>query len=71
MGGKIEVESKVRVYEVDGGALPRGGEDIKLRVRSHAILGDQVVLVTPDGESYTVIAGDLICAIKNAQNSGF
>lgn len=63
----IKVRNEVKVYE-------HNGEDVALLenrfvdVVSHWNNNRQVVLVI-NGERYTVLADDLICAIRNATNS--
>ena len=64
---RFEVQSRIRIYE-------RNGEDIKgelptLKVSSHSIYGDRVVITDPAGVAITVIASDLLAAIKNATNA--
>jgi hypothetical protein len=64
---RIEVVNHVHIYEENGedikGALP------SLTVESHPIYGERVVLKWLDRQPVTVIASDLLAAIKNATNA--
>lgn len=63
----MTVESTIRIYEVNGADLPTWS-DLKFRVRSHRVYRDWVVLVTPDGQAFTVTARELEAAVANAHN---
>ncbi len=64
----IKVSNTISVYEVDGKeSTGIGGPTID--VRSHWNRQSLVVLVLGD-QSYTVVADDLVAAIRNATNSG-
>lgn len=60
----MEVRTKITIYEIDG--EEKSGE-LVLEVKSHWNMTDRVVLKIREIE-YTVIAEDLIMAIKNGQN---
>lgn len=66
----IEVQNIIPVYEIDGQEVKFA--DPKLRptigVASHWNRMDLVVIKIGD-KNYTVVAGDLITAIKNATNT--
>lgn len=60
----MEVKTKIKIYEINGDEI--SGKFI-LEVISHWNMTDRIVLKIA-GDGYTVIAEDLIMAIKNAQN---
>lgn len=63
---KIDVTSKVKVYEIDG-LETKPLENINIEVHNHWNITDFVVL-TVDGKQYTVLADQLHRAIQNATN---
>ena len=75
----IEVVNKLKVYEVAGRdvsndpdrELCRPTTTPILRVLSHWIHQDRVVLQPPTGDPITVVAADLIAAIRNATHNSF
>lgn len=58
----MEVRTKIKIYEIDEISV-----NSTLEVISHWNMTDRIVLKI-SGNEYTVIAEDLIIAIKNAQN---
>lgn len=64
----MEVESKVRVYEVEGQKVQPVTSPMIL-VKSHWNSHALVVIKCEDGKSYTVKARELSEAINNAVNS--
>lgn len=75
MAGRIEVVNKIRVYELNGREIGLSGRTVEeieksqMIVKSHRIR-DEFVILSIDGEDYTVVASDLKAASDNAQNSG-
>lgn len=65
----IKVTQRIRIYEVNGQELGIG-ERQQLGIDSHDIRNTRVVIITPSGAEYGVLAQDLIMAAKNAQNTG-
>lgn len=63
----IDVEVKVRIYEIDGAETPAFGCPVVV-VKSHSIYDSKVILKVGD-KNYTVIAKDLRAAIDNAVNT--
>lgn len=63
----IEVESKVRCYEIDGKDTPMI-DTPRIIVRGHWNI-DTFVVLEIDGKRYTVSAKDLHAAINNATNT--
>lgn len=64
----IEVQSTLPIYEIDGRELAGPRLQDAVVVRSHWNRTDLVVIRIGD-KHYTVVAGDLIAAIKNATNN--
>ena len=66
----IESQNKVKIYEENGrDAVPDGaGDQPSICVKSHWNQETMVVLMVA-GVNYTVAAGDLMAAIKNATNT--
>jgi hypothetical protein len=61
----LKTTTGITVYEVDGkDALPSLPD---LKISSHWNWGESVVIETPDGKKYTVIAEELKRAIENAK----
>jgi hypothetical protein len=63
----IEVINKVQIYEKGGEDVPPG-KDAYLTIKSHWNLSERVILRFGKTE-LTVLAKDLIAAVKNAQNT--
>ena len=59
----MKVITKIKVYEINGS----DDVDKELEIDSHWNMKDRVTLII-NGIGYTVLAEDLIKAIKNAQN---
>lgn len=66
---RIEVVSKIGVYEVNGVEPGHNTPRPQLTVAAHRIYNDRVILCV-DSQSFTVIASDLRKAIENATNAG-
>jgi hypothetical protein len=66
---RMEVVSRVRVYEVNGEEPKTGTPAYLLTVEAHHIYSDRLVLQDPNGLRITVIASDLRKAIENATNA--
>ncbi len=66
---RIEVVNRIRIYEQNGKEVALGQPLPILAVASHAINSDRVVLTDPNGLAITVVASDLIAAIRNATNA--
>lgn len=63
----MEVFNKLKCYEVNGEEQTGSCYPV-LEINSHWPYSDRIILVTPKGEKLTVLASDLIKAIRNAQN---
>lgn len=61
----MKVTTEIRVYEIN--EVDTGTEEVSILIESHWNLTDRVILRIGN-TNYTVIAEDLIMAIKNAQN---
>lgn len=59
---RVKTSCRVRIYEVSDEAVP--GVMPELCVETHWNHDDRVVLVTPQGERFTIIASDLHLAIN-------
>ena len=66
---RIEVVSRVKVYEQNDRDVAPGDPAPILTVESHRIYSERVVLTDPNGLRITVIASDLLAAIRNATNA--
>lgn len=63
----MTIVTKIDCYELDGRETK--AERPQIIVSSHWNMNDRIILRASDGgNSYTVIADDLIRAIQNAQN---
>lgn len=65
----IKVENAIIVYEVDGVKPDVKSDYPRLILRSHRDSSSRVVIETPDGKRYTVMARDLNAALHNATNT--
>lgn len=71
MSNRIKVRNEVRVYELDGAdvtRIPIGEPRPEVVVESHRTYRDQII-ITVEGKAVTVVAGDLLAAIRNATNA--
>lgn len=64
----MEVESRIRVYEIDGNSEVYH-QDMFMSIKNKWNENRKVIIVTPKGDSYTVLASELKKAIVNAENS--
>lgn len=63
----MKVVNRISVYEIDGKEVDCHG-DTEIAVESHRNRSAMVVLRFGENETFTVLAGDLERAIKNATN---
>lgn len=63
----ITVKSDIKIYEADGQIIDLNYPT--LTIQSHRNDDRRVVIELPHGGTLTVIAADLIAAIKNATNT--
>jgi hypothetical protein len=66
MTNQVDRIATVRVYEWDGEEKPKGQTIDKLTVKSHWNRGDLIVIRISGCPEVTVVARDLITAIKSA-----
>ena len=63
----MNVRTEIAIYEIDGdGVTPIPTP--RLVIESHPLWQDHVTLRGLDGHTFTVMAGDLEMAIRNATN---
>ncbi len=64
----IQVASKVNCYSVN--SKKSSGLNLpQLIIRSHAVYNTNIIIETPEGQTYEVLAKDILAAIVNAENS--
>ncbi len=64
---RVDIRQTIQIYEEDDEELSGGGK--LLGIDSHWNRNDMVILVI-GRKKYTVVADDLILAVKNAMNTG-
>ena len=65
----IAVKNELKAYEHNDKDVSVLSPAVALAIVSHGIHSDRVVLITPGGDRFTLIAKDLKAAIDNATNT--